>query len=389
MTLPLEDIVSVDIAVAPTLDPLAGFGELLFLTDDQRDLAIISIAERSRKFGSLQEVQDAFKEFPASQAIVAASSFYMQTPQPKDFTVGVMAKMASSGALVGGKIADLEALKKITNGGFKITIDGKVYTVTGVNLGSAADLKAVATSVETALKTATGPEFLSDEGEAPKGKTLAASTPPDGTTFHFDGTKFVVTSGSTGVDSAVYHAVDTAAAPDQMLADMLGITPAKAEAVAHGTAAESVFQALGECQNVSNTFIGVVLNHALRDTENNISSVNGAAPWCEANKKIFMNTTNDFNILSNIAAQRENTEAFKLKQKAFSKTITTFSRDVNEYPSASLFGRIATVNYEGNNTTITLKFKKLPGITALRLTSAQKKSMDSLNVGGFMSFGGN
>lgn len=379
MSLPLSDIVDVSIAVSPTLDPLAGFGELLFLTDDPKDLEILSFAERQRKFSSLSEVQDAWKAYPASEVVVAATSFYGQSPQPKDFTVGVMIRDAIAGAVVGGMAEELDVIKTESAAEFKITIDGTEVHVTNLDLSDATSMEDVATKVSAVLGNDAA-------GAGESSRKARAITPLAKCTF--SGGRFTITSLTTGEASTVTPIADTNTITSN-LGTKMALTSVTMLSVSAGRAAgETVAEALGECDNVSDSFVAVIQHRGMRDKETAVSGVNGAAAWCQANNKIFLNTTNDMKVMGGDAEQ-QTTEAYKVKQKAFGKTITTFGRDPSEYPSASLFGRIATVNYEGTNTCITLKFKKLPGITALNLTKAQKKAMDKLNVGGFMNYGGN
>ena len=57
----------------------------------------------------------------------------------------------------------------------------------------------------------------------------------------------------------------------------------------------------------------------------------------------------------------------------YTRTMTDFS-SYSIYGIASLFGRFATVNYGGSNTTITLKFKLQPGVVAETLTETQGRA---------------
>ena len=54
--------------------------------------------------------------------------------------------------------------------------------------------------------------------------------------------------------------------------------------------------------------------------------------------------------------------------------------------AASVFGRMATINFEGSNTTLTLKFKQLPGVTAENLRSSQAEALKSHNVNAFCAY---
>lgn len=392
MSLPLSDIVQVNIAVAPTLAPLAGFGELLFLTSDQSDLNVISTGERIRKFGSLKEVQDAMPQ--GSECIRGATAFYSQTPQPKHFTVGVMSTVDTAAQIVGGSHSDIDTLKTISNQKMKFLVDNTGFTAT-VTFTGKNSLDEIATTLQTALRGAT-----KDSGEVNGGTT-------SNMTATYSGGRFVVSSGTKGNDSHITYMTDvnenSKSLPQPKFdlpleqdisvrtpadaAAMLGLTQATAMRIVDGSGSETVSSALSLCADVSNSFIGVTLSKTMRDSSTYVSGADGAAMWCQASKKIFLNTTNDYRIL-NLNTQA-GTIAKELKDKSLGYTITTFSNNEDEYPSCSLFGRISTVNYEGTATTITLKFKKLPTVTVLKLTTPQKVAMDSLYVGGFMSFGGN
>jgi hypothetical protein len=51
----------------------------------------------------------------------------------------------------------------------------------------------------------------------------------------------------------------------------------------------------------------------------------------------------------------------------------------SKYAALSAFGRAFTVNFNGSNTTITLKFKQEPGITYETLTANQAAALDAKN----------
>jgi hypothetical protein len=83
----------------------------------------------------------------------------------------------------------------------------------------------------------------------------------------------------------------------------------------------------------------------------------------------FGQTTQDENALS---ATSVTDVAYKLKNKNYSRTFTIFSSS-NPHAAASVFGRAFSVNFMGTNTTITLKFKQLPGIAAEDLKPVKPK----------------
>jgi hypothetical protein len=67
--------------------------------------------------------------------------------------------------------------------------------------------------------------------------------------------------------------------------------------------------------------------------------------------------------------------------------MTTYSSYPNQYPSSSILGRAFTVNFNQPNSTITLKFKQLPGITVEDLTQSQKSVLDSKDANALIEVG--
>lgn len=350
MALSISDIVNVQISVSPTALPLAGFGELLLVTDETGG---ISLAERTKKYNSLKEVQE---DWDADTEVVnAATAYFAQTPQPDQFTVGLLSNEAYAASFVGGAHGTLEQLKAVSAGAFNITIDGSVINPTGINLSTATDLSGVAAIIQTAL-----------DGEL------------TGTACTYRGGRFVITSPTQGVASTITYATGGA----DNLDALLGLRQADSGTIVNGGNAETPVAALGAITDISNTPVAVTFTRNFRDN----AQVLDIANWCEASKKIFLNTTNDIACLS--ATTASTTIAGQLKDRALRYTITTYNQDIESYPSCSLFGRIATVNYEGTNTTITLKFKKMPTISVTKLRSSQKKALDSINVGAFLDYSG-
>ena len=68
------------------------------------------------------------------------------------------------------------------------------------------------------------------------------------------------------------------------------------------------------------------------------------------------------------------------------RTFLVWSR-TSDHKALSLAGRLSTVNFDGQNTLITAKFKSLPGTTPDNLTTAQKEELDRKRVGYYTRFG--
>ncbi|EAO7956068.1 DUF3383 domain-containing protein [Salmonella enterica] len=70
--------------------------------------------------------------------------------------------------------------------------------------------------------------------------------------------------------------------------------------------------------------------------------------------------------------------AYKLKAAKYGRTFVQYSSS-SKYAALSAFGRAFTVNFNGSNTTITLKFKQEPGIIHETLTTNQAAALDAKN----------
>lgn len=340
MAIEITEFADVNISVSPTGVSGGNFGILGFLTNDT-DLATnaIGTAERARSYTSLASVAADWSA--SSEVYLAAIAFYGQTPTPRDFTV-LMAFETDQPALLNGggsdTLAELVAASWNGAGVVTITVDGVESAVTDLDLSGAATEAAVAAALETAINLA--------------GATCTVEAGAYGYKV------FGVTTGATGTI--------TAATGDA--AEALGLLAHQAKA-ADGLDAETPVAALAAADTQGIEFVGLVTNKAYRDV---LAGAVGTttleiASWANAADKIFCNTTNDLSVLNSALS----TDVASLIKSASLPTLTSFSKNPSLYPSASVFGRAASVNFEAIGTTITLNLKQMPGITAEDLTPAE------------------
>lgn len=362
MSVPYDNIVNVSIGIAPTPVALPGFGNLLFLANAPSDSLGVDIDETNRvqTFSSLPEVIAAF---PASgnagnlQVTAAATAYYAQVPTPLTFMVGAVLPVAHAGYLESTEHSTLAVIQAITSGGFSIEVDGAVADVlTPIDFTNVTSLAGVAQLINAG--------FTSDV---------------IGATCIYDEGKFKITSNTTGAASTI----DPLTVDVGGLADALGLlsTSSPAPVAVTGVASETPLIGLQQCGLFDSSFNEVITDKVWRDSANAVA----ISDYCQATKRIFGNTTNDANCLG--IATAPTTVAGQIDAKSNGNTITSYSPISTEYPSASVLGRINTVNYQGTNTTITLMFKKLPTITVVDLNTTQKKALESINVNSFLKVG--
>lgn len=358
MSLGLDEVVVVNIAIAPTPVALKTFGSLLFVSNEVGNVFVGE--ERSRLYNSLDAVSDDFAA--VAEIMKAATSFYAQQPKPRDFYVGKMQTVAAGAKLTGVGSSTLAELKFIGAGGFTLPINGNDVTISGIDLTSVIDMAEVATELQSALT-------LQLAG------TTVAFVPVSGLVAEH----FVITAPLAGVFRSE---IGAAHADVGGLADKLHLSVAKSPIVTSGSLVETPVQALVEIEDWDNSFYGVAVTRAFRDTP----AIDDVADWVEGSARVFFNATND---LQTLVTGQVGHVAARLKAKSLLRTISQYSSTPAEYPEVSVAGRAFTVNFEGKNTTITLNLKSMPTITAeAGLTKSNKVALEKTNCNAVMVIAG-
>ncbi|MEE2180601.1 DUF3383 family protein [Klebsiella pneumoniae] len=148
---------------------------------------------------------------------------------------------------------------------------------------------------------------------------------------------------------------------------------AKTLAEGEAGAVETLLQAVNACLQYTNWY-GLAIADSADLVEADVISV-AAAIEASSLSRILAVTTADVNVL--VSGNTDNI-GYKLKAAGYSCTFWQYSSS-SKYAAISAFGRAFTVNFTGNNTTITLKFKTEPGVTHETLTTAQASAIDAIN----------
>ena len=148
---------------------------------------------------------------------------------------------------------------------------------------------------------------------------------------------------------------------------------AKTLAEGEAGAVETLLQAVNASLQYTNWY-GLAIADSADLVEADVISV-AAAIEASSLSRILAVTTDDVNVL--VAGNTDNI-GYKLKAAGYGRTFWQYSSS-SKYAAISAFGRAFTVNFTGNNTTITLKFKTEPGVTYETLTTAQASAIDAIN----------
>lgn len=148
---------------------------------------------------------------------------------------------------------------------------------------------------------------------------------------------------------------------------------AKTLATAETGEPETALQAVNAALQYTNWY-GLALADSAELVDADVLSV-AAAIEASSLSRILAVTTADPNVL--VAGNTDNL-GYKLQAAGYGRTFWQYSTS-SKYAAISAFGRAFTVNFNGSNTTITLKFKQEPGITYETLTVSQAAAIDAIN----------
>lgn len=340
-TLPVSDVVNVKVEMSPTAAALRNFGACLIVGASN----VIDADERIRSYSDIASVAQDFGT--TSTEYLAAQAFFSQSPKPTALMIGRWVKVAAYGLARGRVLStsaqEISKFQAISAGAFTVNIDGKAVSVAAVDLRSCSNLNAVAQVITTALNA---------KGEC-----------------RWTGERFILRSMTFGESSKV----DSISATD--LTTLLGFDSVT---LVNGYNSESLADCFTTLLDYPSWYMA-----AIAETVDDSDAV-AAAGIIEAAspaRMIGFTTQN----AAEIDSTKSDTLGAKLKALGYNRSVVSYS-STNSVAVASIFGRMATVNFEGSNTTLTLKFKQCPGVTPEHLRSSQAAALRAHNVNAFVAY---
>lgn len=352
--LPVSRLINVAVNLAAQAAQAPNLNSLVIIGDSD----VIDVQTRVVSYASLADVAAAFGT--SAPEYEAASLWFSQRPSPTQLYIGRWAQAAVAGRLIGGALSaaqkDLSVFTAVTNGGFKIAVDGgPLVNVTGVNLSAVTNLNGVASAINSALSTATV-----------------------GAVVTWDGSRFTFKSNSTGATSAVAFLQAPAAGVN--LAPLMNATQALGARSVGGIAAETALDAVTIIDQLPVSIYAMMFASTAIDDDDHLD----VAAYIEgaARKHLYGVTTANPGALD---AAVDTDIGSELKALGYQRSVTQFSSS-SDYAVASLFGRMLTTDFNANNSMITLMFKDEPGVAAEELTTQQANALQGKNYNVFVAY---
>ena len=349
----VSNVVNITVNLSPVGASSKNFGIIAIFGDSD----VITLSERYRRYAGIDEVAADFGV--SAEEYKAAAAYFGQTPAPSECIIARWARTATPavlrGAILNSTEQTLSNWTSIEDGGFKYTINGTNYTAASINLSTVTNMNGVATAITTAITS-------------------------HGATCSWDGERFIIQTSGTGDTQSLGYL----SAPDTGtdLSAKVKLSASTAVSIADGTTAELPAAAVAALDDLMGDFYFVTFapSVALTDAENL-----AVADYIEAsgnNAHIYGITATDTTVIDPTVTTDI---ASKCKAAKYNRTVVQYS-SANTHAVNSLFGRAATVDFNGAMTTITLKFKQEPGITYEQISQSKAAALASKNANVFVYY---
>ena len=318
-----------------------GFGACAFV------LAVLAITERIEKFVTLADLAVKYPE--GTEAYAAAEFWFNQVPAPDEFYV-VQALVTSLAAKAAG-VFDISAASAANGDGLVgFSLDGVSYSVSpeaAATPTAVGDLLValVNESVTHTAANVAGLVTITDVTGGGLGNSVALADVSTDTGM----TGAVLTQPTGGVNLV----------PDEDVDD----------ALTAGLAGDPSFY-----------FVAVDRQYRVINAQ-----MKSAASWVVANKRQFPGVSNDPDCL-NAAVTTDIMSEFVTED--YDRAMLDYSSRPTEYPDVAAAARLASVDFTGTDTVITLKFKDLVGVHSENISPTQLSALKGKNGNVFYTVAG-
>jgi hypothetical protein len=334
------------------------------------NLGFLPNANRIRFYSTWAALTDDFAA--GTEPYMAGAAFFAQTPRSRYFAVGevfttAIPAMLVAGALTATEIATVEA---VTDGSMNISYDLGPGSVTeelaDLDFSDCESVTDIANVINAALGSGADIEAVV--------KTL-----PGGDE------RLVIQTISTFDGISIGYA--TAALSGTFVGTLLNLTLAEGAVVCDSYVPTGIAD---ELQNIANAALavdkyiyGVDLGATLRTAENHVA----AAAWMLAREYgVLTVTVNDPNAMEPTYL----TDAGTVIKATDNKRVwLEYHDNAQRYPGTSLLAYMLHVNYRLEDSTVTAKFKRYPGIETVEVTETQLLALQAKGYNVYTAIGNN
>lgn len=192
--------------------------------------------------------------------------------------------------------------------------------------------------------------------------TFAAADQGVGLTFAYD--TYVDDTGATAI-----VAFPSAHTTGTFVGTLMNLTSAEGGSVMAGYTPTDIAGELDNIQNAATSAGAFIYGWCLVKTLRDVAIQTVAAAWALSQDKAMMPlVTNDITALDSSYTTDLGSVLKPLLNK---RAVAIYSNNLDDYPDVSILAYMLSVNYQMQNSTVTAKFKSLPGVNPVSLTSTE------------------
>lgn len=356
---------SLDVQISLSVPQTESRTDLSTLCLVAEDLGMLPNANRIRFYSTIAALEADFGT--ATEPYKAGYAFFWQTPHATSMAVAQVFLTNQPALLVSAALtaADITALAAISNGTMDIVYDigaGAVtQSFTAMDFTGVTTIEAIAAVIDAASGT---------------GLTCAVKTLPGGTKL------LAITTVNAGDGMTISYAAAEGTGTD--ISALANLTAAAGGQAMNGYTPTDIASELTNVANAANAngrnIYGWCLEAGLRDAAVQTT----AAEWALARTAIMPLVTNDVNAVdpaytTDIGSVLEATDN--------RRAVAIYHDNPARYPDVSILAYMLSVNYQLQDSTVTAKFKNLPGIETVTLTETQWSALQAKGYNTFTLVG--
>jgi hypothetical protein len=209
-----------------------------------------------------------------------------------------------------------------------------------------------------------------------------AGTAGNSFTLAKSGTNLAVSASTlTGGSQPSTVGYATAPASGTDISALLGLTSGTSQELVSGYASETPVQCASALASASSIWYGLTFAATTSITTAQYLAVCALIEALSVTR-MFGATTQDTGALSALVT---NDLASLIKAGGYNKSFCHYS-SATPYAAASMFGRMFSVDFTAQNSTIELMYKQMPGVTAENLTDAQANALQTKNCNVYVGY---
>lgn len=356
---------SLDVQISLSRASVETRTDLSILVVALENLGFFPDANRIRFYSNIESVENDFT--PGSEAHFAATSFFAQTPHPPTMALGEVFLLPTAAENASSSLSDddIIALKSVTDGVMNITYGNNTapdtQELTAMDFSTVANIADVVAIISDKI----GPNLNCVVRVLPGNIEVIS-----------------ITTKTSGDDVIILFPFD----PDDFtfVGDLLKLTLDGGGRVVNGYTPLGIAEELtsiGNAANAAGKFIyGWTLGESLRTTDHQ----EAAAAWALPRIAMMVLVTND--ILALEPAYMDDIGPI-LQATDNRRAVVLYHNNAQRYPDVSILAYMLHVDYRLQDSTVTAKFKQLPGIETVQLSETNWSTLQTKGYNSYTAIG--